>query len=85
MGAEGISRLTLEGWLADPALSKLFESSFCVVASSATGEEARSATKRIPNCKNIFVTAGGSAQEPVIGWLTNVDLEAGRRANAQTA
>ncbi len=79
MGAEGIARLTLEGWLADPALSTLFNNSFCVVASSATVEEARSAMKGIPNCKNIFVTANGSAQEPVIGWLTDVDL---RRAGA---
>lgn len=82
--AEGIVRLTLEDLLADATLSKLFESSFCVVAASATVEEARSAMKRIPNCRDIFVTAGGSAKEPVIGWLTDVDLEAGRRANAQT-
>jgi hypothetical protein len=81
-----IAELTLqpEGVAADTlTLAKLLESndmrrviaeSSAFVAESATLGEAKRAMEETPNCQDVFVTENASRTEPVLGWLTNVDV-----------
>lgn len=66
--------LTLADLLDDPELRRMFEETFVVVKKSATLAEARGAMAARPGCSDVFVTDGGTHNEPVIGWLTNVDM-----------
>ncbi len=52
----------LRGWL---------ESSFTFVNEAASLEDAKAAMERTNGCQDVFVTAGGTKDEPVLGWITN--------------
>ena len=69
-----IRTLTLADLLKDTDLKETFENTFAIVKRQATLAEAKSAMLAKPGCSDIFVTAGGGSNEPVQGWLTNVDL-----------
>lgn len=69
--------LKVADMLADERLQALFAGAFAVVPQKSTMREARAAMTSIPDCRDIFVTDTGSKDEPVTGWLTNVDLEGG--------
>jgi hypothetical protein len=45
-----------------------------VVAASATLADAKAALDKVTGAQDIIVTASGSATEPMLGWLSNVDL-----------
>ena len=64
---------TLEQLLSDAKLSPMF-GAFCVVGRRATIADARARAATIPGCQDVFVTETGSPEEPVLGYLTNVDL-----------
>ena len=64
---------TIEQLLGDAKLSSMFEA-FCVVPRRATIADARARAATIPGCQDVFVTERGSAEEAVLGYLTNVDL-----------
>jgi hypothetical protein len=64
---------TLEQLLGDARLSSMF-GAFCVVGRRATIADARARAATIPGCQDVFVTETGSPEEPVLGYLTNVDL-----------
>jgi hypothetical protein len=66
--------LTLADLLADAEMKGLFESTFVVVKRAATIADATSAMRTSHGCSDIFVTDGGGRNEPVLGWLTNVDI-----------
>jgi hypothetical protein len=66
--------LTLSDLLADAEMKRIFEETFVVVKRQASLAEARDAMAARPNCSDVFVTEGGGRDEPVVGWLTNVDL-----------
>lgn len=38
----------------------------------ATLADAKSAMDSLPNCQDVFVTQGGTRNEEVQGWVTNV-------------
>ena len=67
---------TIGDLLTDASLLVLIEA-MGFVPSHATVGEARLEMGRIPNCNDVFVTAAGKRDEPILGWLTNTDL-AGR-------
>jgi hypothetical protein len=74
---EQLAELTLGDLLGEP-MDPLFKSSFSLVKDSATLAEAKAAMDSMTsapgvpgNCYDIFVTATGSATEPVLGWITN--------------
>jgi hypothetical protein len=69
-----LNDLTLADLLADPQMRAVFEETFVVVKRQATLAEARSAMVARPGCSDVFVTSGGGRDEPVQGWLTNVDI-----------
>ena len=57
-----------------PEMRNLFETSFVVVARSDTVQKAKVDMQAVPDCRDVFVTEHGKAEEPVIGWLTNLML-----------
>ena len=66
--------LTLADLLADQEMKEIFENTFVIVKRQATLAEAKSAMLAKPRCSDVFVTAGGGRNEPVQGWLANVDI-----------
>jgi hypothetical protein len=70
-----LSALTLNDFLADKTLKDMVEKSFTAIKEDATMAEAKNAMDRTPNCQDVFVTKGGTIQEPVIGWITNVIIQ----------
>ena len=68
--------LTLQNLLDDDAdLKKLLETSFATIKEDATLAEVK--MKMDPNLKiqDVFVTKGGTRNEPVIGWITNAKIQ----------
>ncbi|MGB2983988.1 MAG: hypothetical protein WBC63_09045 [Candidatus Bipolaricaulia bacterium] len=47
---------------------------FVVVAEDASIAEAKLKMDRVPFCQDIFVTAKGAADEPLMGWVSNLRL-----------
>jgi hypothetical protein len=44
------------------------------VSAAATLADAKAALDKVTGAQDIFVTPTGNAIEPMIGWLSNVDL-----------
>ena len=44
------------------------------VAQDATLADAKAKMEAIEGCQDVFVTATGKADEPILGWLTNADI-----------
>lgn len=66
--------ITLSALLADDEMTKVFEETFVVVRREASLAEAKDAMVARPGCNDVFVTQNGGRDEPVVGWLTNVDI-----------
>jgi hypothetical protein len=64
---------TLKSLPNDAKLSSMF-GAFCVVSRRASIAEARARADAIPGCQDVFITETGSVEEPVLGYLTNVEL-----------
>ena len=73
-GSGSPSDLMLADLLADQETKQMFENTFVVVKRQSSLAEAKSAMLTRPGCSDVFVTAGGGRNEPVQGWLTNVDI-----------
>src|SRR4030095_6823893 len=73
-GAALVADLTLSDLLEDQEMKDIFAKTFVVVKRQGTLAEAQSAMLTRPGCSDVFVTALGSLNEPVQGWLTNVDI-----------
>jgi hypothetical protein len=56
------------------SMKMLFEKSFVIVSSRTTLDEAKAAMQAVTECRDVLVTENGRADEPVIGWLTNLIL-----------
>ncbi len=48
--------------------------SFVVVAEDATLAAAKEALEKVPSCQDVFITRGGSPDEPLTGWISNVRM-----------
>lgn len=72
-----VDALTLADLLAEPGMRQMFESTLAVVGEEATVADVRKAMA--DDVRDVFVTAGGGRDEPVLGYLTNVDLVAPNR------
>jgi hypothetical protein len=66
---------TLDDLLQDPKAKEAFRNSVVFVAPSATVEEAREALAAVDGARDVFITAGGSRDEPILGMVANTDLE----------
>jgi hypothetical protein len=47
---------------------------FVIVSESATLKEALAALKTIVECKDVFITKGGTEKEPLTGWLPDIRI-----------
>ena len=52
-------------------LKALLEGSFAFVEETATLDKAKATMENTKNCQDVFVTAGGTKDEAVLGWITN--------------
>jgi hypothetical protein len=73
-GAKDPIGLTLADLLEDLEMKAVFDRSFAVVGRQSTLAEAKAAMVAKEGCSDVFVTRGGTAQEPVLGLLTNVEI-----------
>ncbi|MCZ6663045.1 MAG: CBS domain-containing protein [Actinobacteria bacterium] len=73
LAGDDVSALMLSDLLHDPEMGARSESTFVIVPQSATVSDAK-ATMDEANCRNVFVTENGTAEEPVLGWLTDRDI-----------
>ena len=73
-GGGNPSDLTLADILADNEMKAVFDNTFVIVKKQATLAEAKSAMDARKGCSDVFVTATGNPNEPVLGYLTNVDI-----------
>jgi hypothetical protein len=68
-----LDELTLADVLRDdPETGSMFRGTSAFVSLAATLGDAKTAMNRVRDCRDVFVTETGSAQEPVIGWITDV-------------
>jgi hypothetical protein len=68
--------LTLQNLLNDsPDLKQLVETSFTIVKKDATLAEAKAKMDATPKCEDVFITAAGTKNEPIKGWITNVIIQ----------
>jgi len=66
------SSLTLQMFLDDSTTSK---KPFAVIDSEATLALAKESMKKIPECRDVYITKTGKPDSAVIGFLTNVDFD----------
>jgi hypothetical protein len=72
-GTLDISTVTVAQMLADaPELKSLFQNSFGVVPASARLTDVNAIMSKDRNIQDVFVTATGARDEPILGWITNV-------------
>jgi hypothetical protein len=64
-----------------PDLKRMFERTFAIVDKDARLSEAHTRMTSLPDCRDVFVTANGSPESPVQGWVTNVILTQGRQSS----
>jgi hypothetical protein len=65
---------TFEALLQDQDVVHQISKLVVFVAATATLAEAKTALERVAGAQDIIVTPTGNATEPMLGWLTNVDL-----------
>jgi hypothetical protein len=44
------------------------------IGQDKTVADAKAAMEQVPDCQDVIVTATGNTKEPVVGWLSNVDI-----------
>ncbi len=64
---------TLKDLLENAEKKEIFQS-FITVSRSTSLAEAKERMNAIPGCSDIFITSSGKADEPIDGWLSNIDL-----------
>ncbi len=68
-----LTELTLADVLHEqPEISSIFRSTHAFVSLAATIGDAKAAMTKVRDCRDVFVTETGSAQEAVLGWITDV-------------
>ena len=73
-GSKPVIDLTISDLQTDDA--QLYQQilAWACVKLGATLAEAKRAMEDIPGCSDVFVTTAGRKSDPVVGWLTNVEI-----------
>jgi hypothetical protein len=69
-----LSGLTFEDFLNEPKMKELISESMAFVPAKATLAEAKEKMESVKNCQDVFVTENGKSTEPILGWLSNVEI-----------
>jgi hypothetical protein len=72
---KSVQDLTLADFINSGTGQALRVTSFAVIPESATLGDAKEAMGRINNCQDVLVTAKGTRNEKVVGWITNGIIE----------
>ena len=78
-GAKPVTDLTISDLQTADELYQQILAWTCVKL-GATLAEAKLAMETTPNCSDVFVTTSGRKSDPVVGWITNVEI--GLRSSA---
>jgi hypothetical protein len=65
---------TFDTFRSDPEVLQQISRMVVFVAASATLKDAKAALDRVSGAQDIIVTATGNSSDPMLGWITNVDL-----------
>lgn len=71
--SEEIEKLTLQD-LADDAELKNWVANIAYVSEQASVADAKNKMERQVGCQDLIVTKTGNKAEPMLGWMTNVDI-----------
>lgn len=69
-----LNQATLGDFLAHDANRDLVSRTAALAAVDGTLADAKAAMDKIKGCQDVFITKTGKREEPVLGWLTDVDL-----------
>jgi len=72
--ASGVSGLTLEDFLNEADVKAIVSESFVFIGAQSTLNEAKQKMESVKGCQDVFITENGKPSEPVLGWMTNVDI-----------
>jgi len=70
-GGRDARTLTVSDLLNDPCRAETYRNTLAIVGPDADMDTALAAMNAVPGCQDVFVTADGSAESAVIGWVTN--------------
>ena len=71
--AGDLNKLTLQNILdGDATLKTLFEASFRSVKETSSLASAKDKMENTRDCLDVFITKGGTRNEEVLGWITNM-------------
>jgi hypothetical protein len=70
-GGRDARTLTVADLLNDPCRADTYRTTLAIVGPDADMDTALAAMNAVPGCQDVFVTADGTADTAVIGWLTN--------------
>jgi hypothetical protein len=79
-GPKPVTDLTISDLQAVDSLLYQQILAWACVKLGATLAEAKGAMEDVPGCSDVFVTTAGRKSDPVVGWLTNVEI--GLRSSA---
>ncbi|MFZ3310922.1 MAG: hypothetical protein WA280_16295, partial [Xanthobacteraceae bacterium] len=68
------AQLTFADMLQDPNVLNQISKLVVFVSANTTLADAKSALDKVSGAQDIIVTATGNATDPMLGWLSNVDL-----------
>jgi hypothetical protein len=68
---KAVADLTLGDLVDNAERKELFKTSFGFVSARATLAEVKAVMDSLPQCRDVFVTPNGGANEPIVGWVTD--------------
>ncbi len=69
-----ISELTLENFMNFDNMEQLVRDSLAFVSKDKTLRDAKNEMDKISHCQDVLVTENGTKEEPILGWLTNIEI-----------
>ncbi|HEY9113817.1 MAG TPA: hypothetical protein VIN10_03910 [Bacteroidales bacterium] len=63
-----------EWWKKEFSVEFIFNKAFIIVPEKTSLNDANEKMEQLPYCRDVFVTRGGTPQEPVTGWISNITL-----------
>jgi hypothetical protein len=64
----------IEWWRKEYSVEFIINKAFIIVPEKTNLNDANEKMEQLPYCRDVFITRGGTSQEPVIGWIPNVTL-----------
>lgn len=58
----------------DTTYAQFVRAAVAVVARGASVADAKAAMEQVPGCQDVIVTGSGTRAEPVLGWISNIDI-----------